>query len=121
MLPVGGGPDGSSPIFCPAGTIYDASYFALHREPSIWGLDAEHFNPDRWETFKPRTWEYQPFGGGPRSCAGRQKALAEASYVIVRMLQEFRRIESRDERPWAGQLKLTMKSLHGCKVALTPV
>ncbi len=119
-LPVGGGLDGNSPIYIPAGTVFDTSWYALHRLPSIWGPDAETFNPDRWDTFKPKAWEYVPFGSGPRGCAGRLKALTEASYVIVRILQEFRQIESRDDRPWMGKVQLTAKNANGCIVALTP-
>ena len=119
-LPLGGGPDGKSPIFVHAGTMFDTAFFVLHRLPSIWGLDADEFRPDRWATFKPQTWEYVPFGGGPRGCAGQYKALTEASYIIVRILHEFESIESRDEREWTGQVQLTAKNVHGCKVALTP-
>ena len=119
-LPTGGGPDGKSPIFVHAGTMFDTAFFVLHRLPSIWGPDAEEFRPDRWATFKPQAWEYVPFGGGPRACAGQHKALTEASYIIVRILHEFQSIESRDEREWTGQVQLTAKNVHGCKVALTP-
>ncbi|MCJ1458141.1 hypothetical protein MMC28_008512 [Mycoblastus sanguinarius] len=119
-LPVGGGPDGTSPIYIPAGTMFDTSWYVLHRIPSIWGPDADVFNPDRWDTIKPRAWEYVPFGGGQRGCAGRVKALTEASYVIVRMMQEFHHIESRNKREWTGHVQLTAKNANGCKVALTP-
>jgi cytochrome P450 len=38
-------------------------------------------------------WEKQ-FNGGPRICIGQQFALTEASYVTVRLLQRFDRMES---------------------------
>ena len=119
-LPLGGGPDGKHPIFVRAGTMFDTAFYVLHRLPSIWGSDAEAFKPDRWNTFKPHAWEYVPFGGGPRGCVGRQKALTEASYIIVRFLQEFGGIESRDECEWNGQVQLTAKNINGCKVAMRP-
>ncbi|KAF4634825.1 hypothetical protein G7Y89_g3274 [Cudoniella acicularis] len=100
ILPVGGGPDGRSPIFVPFGTKFDTSFYVLHHLPNIWGPDVEEFRPERWDTMKPNAWEYVPFAGGPRVCAGQQKATIEASYVVARMLQEFEKVESRDDRPW---------------------
>jgi cytochrome P450 len=73
ILPVGGGPDGLSPIFSPKGTRYDTSFYSLHHIPEIWGLDAEEFKPDRWDTIKPSAYEYVPFGGGMRTCLGQHK------------------------------------------------
>ena len=118
-LPVGGGIDGNSPIYVPAGTKFDTSFRTLHRLPSVWGDDAEVFKPKRWDTHRPGPWEYLPFGGGPRGCAGRMKALTEASYVIVRLLQQFSRIESRDSREWTGKVQLTAKNANGCWIALS--
>ena len=120
VLPVGGGPDGKSPIFAPAGTGFDTSWYSLHHLKSIWGPDADEFKPSRWDSFKPSTWQYVPFGGGPRGCLGRNKALTEASYVIVRIMQDFKGIESRDDREWTGQVQLTAKNANGCKIALLP-
>ena len=117
ILPTGGGSDGKSPIFAPAGTGFDTSWYNLHRLKTVWGEDANDFKPERWETFKPETWQYLPFGGGPRSCLGRTKALVEASYVIVRLMRDFGHIESRDDRDWTGQVQLTAKNANGCKIA----
>ena len=55
-----------------------------------------------------------------RACVGKQKALMETSYFIVRLLREFESIEPRDDREWTGQVQITAKSFYGCKVALTP-
>jgi cytochrome P450 len=54
-------------------------------------------------------------------CLGQQKATLEASYVVARMLQEFQNIESRDERPWQGQVRLTARNANGCLVSMEPV
>lgn len=51
---------------------------------------------------------------------GQQFALTEASYTIVRLLQEFKGIEDRDGTPWIEQLSLTVASANGVKVGLTP-
>jgi cytochrome P450 len=120
ILPVGGGLEGRSPIFVPKGTRFDTSFYTLHHDPDIWGPDAEEFNPDRWDTIKPNAWEYVPFGGGMRTCLGQQKATLETSYVVARMMQEFQKIESRDDRPWQGYTALTARNANGCLVSLTP-
>ncbi|KAL7275112.1 Protein kinase alk2 [Rhizina undulata] len=96
LLPVGGGPDGRSPVFIPAGQKVDYSVYALHRRPDLYGEDAEEFRPERWGEGQGKGWDYLPFNGGPRICLGQQYALTEASYTIVRILQHFSRIEPAD-------------------------
>lgn len=49
-----------------------------------------------------------------------QFALMEASYITVRLMQEFIAIESRDPMPWQEKFSLTCSGLGGCKVVLTP-
>lgn len=49
-----------------------------------------------------------------------QFALTEASYVTVRLVQQFPGIESRDPEPWREKLTLTCTVLGGCKVGLFP-
>ncbi|KAL4888312.1 cytochrome P450 [Aspergillus ambiguus] len=87
-LPVGGGPDGKSPVFVKKGQEVDYCICITHRLEEYWGGDANEFNPDRWIDRK-HGWDYLPFNGGPRICLGQQFALTEAGYVIVRMLQRF--------------------------------
>ncbi|CEJ61686.1 hypothetical protein PMG11_10210 [Penicillium brasilianum] len=92
-LPRGGGPDGTSPIYIPAGEDVDYNVHVMHRRKDIWGDDANQFRPERWTGRKPG-WEYLPFNGGPRICLGQQSALTEAGYVVVRMLQRFDKVEN---------------------------
>ena len=94
------------------------NFFALHRLPSF-GPDPESFNPDRWDSIQPEPWLYVPFGGGPRICLGQDKALTEISYALFRFAQYFETIESRNGREWTDNMQLTLRNLHGCKVALT--
>lgn len=119
-LPRGGGPNGDSPIYIPKGSTVAWSAYAMHRRKDVYGPDAEDFNPDRWnENLRPG-WAYLPFNGGPRVCIGQIYALTEASYTIVRLLQEFGEIEDRDGTPWQEVLGLTIASAKGVKIALTP-
>ncbi|KAI1163886.1 cytochrome P450 [Nemania serpens] len=121
VLPAGGGPDGTAPVFAPAGTLFDTSFSTLHRDPKIWGPDANEFRPSRWENdYSPPPFTFMPFGAGPRQCLAQQKATMETSYIISRFLQEFSGIKSEDEKPYQAQVALTAKSAHGCLVSLKP-
>jgi cytochrome P450 len=93
--------------------------YVMHRRTDLYGPDANEYIPERWATLRPG-WEYLPFNGGPRICLGQQYALTEASYVTVRLVQEFSAIESRDPGDWVEGLTLTLCSLNGTKVGLTP-
>ncbi|MDM0115178.1 cytochrome P450 [Variovorax sp. J22R133] len=64
----------------------------LHRDPAVWGDDAEEFRPERFapenaEKLPPNAWK--PFGNGTRACIGRPFAMQEAQLVIAMMLQRF--------------------------------
>ncbi|KAL8679374.1 MAG: hypothetical protein Q9186_004340 [Xanthomendoza sp. 1 TL-2023] len=123
-LPVGGGEDGKSPVFVPKGALVAYCIYAMHRRKDLFGEDAEEFKPQRWLDDGEKKglrvgWEYLPFNGGPRICIGQQFALTETSYITVRLLQEFDRIESRDQEVWREKLGLTCTGLGGCKVSLT--
>lgn len=64
----------------------------LHRDPAVWGEDAEAFRPERFapenaEQLPPNAWK--PFGTGKRACIGRPFAMQEAQLVLAMMLQRF--------------------------------
>ncbi|KAK4695681.1 hypothetical protein P7C71_g2121, partial [Lecanoromycetidae sp. Uapishka_2] len=120
VLPRGGGEDGKSPVLIPAGQVVMWSLWTMHRRKDFYGEDAEEFKPERWETLKPG-WEYLPFNGGPRICLGQQFALTEASYTTIRLMQEFKTISSRDDRPWQEWLTLTCAIHQGTLVGMTPM
>lgn len=117
ILPLGGGPDGRSPVLVKKGEVVGYTVWSMHRREDFYGPDALEFKPERWETLRPG-WEYLPFNGGPRICVGQQYALMEASYATIRLIQTFPRIESRDEREWREWMTITLASGVGCKVAL---
>ncbi|KAL4931038.1 cytochrome P450 [Aspergillus undulatus] len=121
VLPLDGGKDGLAPVFVPKGTLIAYNIYAMHRRADLYGPDAEEFRPERWEDgmLQPR-WGYLPFNGGSRICIGQRYALTEVSYVLVRMVQEFRALESRDPGPLEESLALTLFSRNGAKVGLIP-
>ncbi|KAI9696901.1 MAG: hypothetical protein M1820_007976 [Bogoriella megaspora] len=118
VLPLGGGPDERSPVAVRKGQMVMFSPYVMHRHTEIWGEDALEFKPERWEGRKT-DWSFLPFSGGPRICIGQQYALCEASYVVVRMLQQYDRIESVVPNPKIENgLLLTMFPKNGVKVRL---
>ncbi|KKY31212.1 putative cytochrome p450 52a12 [Diaporthe ampelina] len=99
VLPTGGGPDGTDPVFVPKNSSVDYCVYVMQRRKDIWGPDADEFRPERWE--------------------GRRFALAESSYVTVRLLQRFDAIENLDREPVPKQhLTLTSCSANGVKVRM---
>ncbi|CCX14453.1 cytochrome P450 [Pyronema domesticum] len=96
VLPVGGGPDGLSPVFVHKGMRVQYSVYAMHRRKDIYGEDALEFRPERWGDGSKigRGWEYLPFNGGPRICLGQQYALTEAGFTIARIMQNYEMMEA---------------------------
>ncbi|KUO09013.1 cytochrome P450 [Streptomyces sp. DSM 15324] len=64
----------------------------LHRDPEVWGEDAERFDPDRFDAAAVRgraPHAFKPFGTGARACIGRQFALHEATLVLGLLLRRY--------------------------------
>ncbi|KAG4441990.1 hypothetical protein IFR05_002516 [Cadophora sp. M221] len=117
-LPRGGGEDGKGKIFVPKDMMVFYSIHVLHHREDIWGPDANEFVPERWEGRK-LGWEYIPFNGGPRICVGQQYAIIEASYIMLRLLQKYDKMENMDPEPEARyHSTMTSCSANGVKVKL---
>jgi len=71
ILPLGGGPDGKSPVFVKKGTPVLYNVYALHRRKDLYGENADQYMPERWNGLRPG-WGFLPFNGGPRICLGRK-------------------------------------------------
>ncbi|KAL7275682.1 hypothetical protein RUND412_001369 [Rhizina undulata] len=64
----------------------------IHRDPKVWGEDAEEFKPERmldekFDKLPKNAWK--PFGNGVRGCIGRPFAWQEALLVTALLLQNF--------------------------------
>lgn len=93
----------------------------VHRDPSVWGPDADEFDPDRFAPERSRGRQphsYKPFGTGERACIGRQFALHEAVLVLARMLHRYK-IEPDPDYELAITERLTLMPV-GFELALTP-
>ncbi|CZT10057.1 related to cytochrome P450 52E2 [Rhynchosporium graminicola] len=117
MLPRGGGPDGSQPIFVPKGMRILMANYAMQQREDLWGPDVKEFKPERWEE-KNSGFEFLPFGAGRRKCIGQQFALTETAYVVVRFLQRFDGLESVDSEEVFFQYIFSNRSGRGVKVRL---
>ncbi|KAK8011010.1 cytochrome P450 oxidoreductase OrdA-like [Apiospora arundinis] len=64
----------------------------LHRDPSVYGPDAEAFRPERMleENFKklPKH-AWKPFGNGQRACIGNEFAMQEVILIVAMLIQNF--------------------------------
>ncbi|ESK91468.1 cytochrome p450 [Moniliophthora roreri MCA 2997] len=78
--------------FVKAGTPLAIHAWLLHRDPAVWGEDAQEFRPERmmdgkFEALPPNSW--QPFGFGMRACIGRPFAWQEVQLVMASIVQKF--------------------------------
>lgn len=76
----------------PAGQAVFVLALAAHRDPEVWGSDAEEFHPDRFEAPQRRahpTAFFKPFGSGPRACIGLAFAMHEATLLLARILDSY--------------------------------
>ncbi|KAH8882506.1 cytochrome P450 [Thozetella sp. PMI_491] len=118
ILPTGGGPNGTSPIFVRKGSVLSTSVYALHRIAECWKPDPEAFRPERWEDIKPGP-NYMPFGWGVRTCPARNLAEIEIGYTLARIAQMYKTIECRDEvMDWVEELRVSTSSKNGTKIGL---
>jgi cytochrome P450 len=78
----------------------------LHRLPSVWGADADEFNPRRFmaaskseedEANKKRRGAYMPFGGGKHMCPGRHFALAEILGLMTALILGYEIVGLKEE------------------------
>jgi cytochrome P450 len=73
----------------PKGANIIVSPFATHHDPALYP-EPERFRPERWETIKPSTYEYLPFGAGPRTCVGAAFAQQALRLMLPTILQHAR-------------------------------
>ncbi|KAF8894969.1 cytochrome P450 [Mucidula mucida] len=78
----------------PGEVVY--SVMVMHRRKDLWGPDADEFDPDRFldernkKYLVPNPFIFLPFNAGPRICLGQQFAYNEMSFMLVRLMQNFR-------------------------------
>ena len=82
-----------SKVVVPAGTEVDVSIIGAHRNPRIFGTDANDFRPERWEdpTLEQRVGScgFIPFSAGPRNCIGKDFAWNEMYALLSLIVRNF--------------------------------
>ncbi|KAF0542320.1 cytochrome P450 [Gigaspora margarita] len=83
----------------PKNTPLMIAIYAIHHDPSIWGDDADDFNPSRWLDpeikSKVTNNNFIPFGAGPTSCLGLKMAHLELKSILAVVIRnlEFRLVK----------------------------
>jgi len=83
------------PLYMPKSTTFFYSTLLMQRNKALWGPDADEFDPERWidparlSRFTSNPMMFTPFSAGPRICIGQNYAYNEASFFLVRLMQQF--------------------------------
>ncbi|KAF8185157.1 cytochrome P450 [Pholiota molesta] len=86
---------GQKPVYIPANTTLVYNIINMQRRTDLWGPDALKFDPDRFlderlhKYLVPNPYIFSPFNAGPRICLGQQFAYHQATFFLVRLLQQF--------------------------------
>jgi len=89
------GPNGTT-VTLPKGTPFVVPVWNTHHNTSLWGADAEKFNPDRdflddeLAHYSPSSHRFFPFMPAPRGCLGQLFAMMEARTILLQMLYNFK-------------------------------
>lgn len=100
----------------PKGSEIFLSIFHMHHDPAVFS-DPDAFDPRRWETIKPTTFEYNPFSAGPRMCIGASFAMMEIKIALAMILQRFAFELPKGSRV-DPRIAITMAPKNGLKLTL---
>lgn len=80
-------------VVLPKGTVIQLCPALINLSPSVWGPDAETFNPDRWDNLEGEAagaYAFQTFHNGPRVCIGKHFSMMEMKVILVELVSRFR-------------------------------
>ncbi|KAL4933001.1 cytochrome P450 [Aspergillus undulatus] len=79
--------------FFPAKSVVGVNAWTIHRNPEIFGPDADLFRPERWlgpkEEIAPLERNLFTFGAGARTCLGKNISLLEITKLVPMLYRHF--------------------------------
>nr|QZP43569.1 cytochrome P450 monooxygenase CYP341L2 [Ephestia elutella] len=105
--------------------------WAMHRNPTFWGKDAEEFKPERFlDTNLKHPAAYIPFSFGPRNCIGTRYAMISMMIVIATIVRRFKLLPSKEtgqqhsqkskKSPLRTKFDIMMRHVDGYRVQIEP-
>ena len=94
--------------------IITAPIYAIHHDPKIWS-EPEKFNPYRFipeEKAKHSSYDWMPFGAGPRNCIAIRLALLEVKVAVAHLVQKYKFVRSVDTEVGNSILYLNNAPIH---------
>ncbi|KAI0472085.1 cytochrome P450 [Xylariaceae sp. FL0804] len=100
----------------PAGVVVHCPHWAVGRNRSVWGADADAFRPERWlgpdeggrwqgQTAQPRG---LAFSSGPRACLGVSQAYMELRIALARLVLGWDFELAHDHGDWVDDARMYM-------------
>ncbi|KAK9237630.1 cytochrome P450 [Lipomyces kononenkoae] len=98
------------------GTLVFIVIAAINQLKSVWGDDADKFNPDRWNNLSPEAlspYSFLTFIQGPRSCIGRRFSEIEFKCLLIALIGRFEFAERNPGEEVALRSVVTTKFVDG--------
>lgn len=95
------------------------NFYNLHRLKSVWGEDADQFNPDNWlpeKVAQRHPYSFMPFSAGPRMCVGYQYAQINVKLGLLMLLSRYKFTTDLKMEDLQYKFSVTLKLLNGHKV-----
>lgn len=95
----------------------------LHRDKTVWGAEADKFNPDnfsRENIAKRHPNAFLAFSGGQRNCVGLKFANLSMKVILYKLLKAYRLETDEKFEDIRCEFKLLMKKVGGVKIMLSP-